>query len=44
MESKKFENKLLFDWIDNLEFRNKLSELVNKEKKQAINRNTSLSK
>ena len=44
MKSKKFENELFFSWIDNLEFKTKLSKLVNKEKKQAINRNNSLSK
>ena len=28
MNNKKFENKLLFDWINNLEFKTKLSELL----------------
>ena len=28
MKNKKFENELFFEWIDNLEFRNKLSELL----------------
>ena len=40
MESKKFENELLFSWIDNLEFRNKLSELLIEAKTRRKNSET----
>ena len=40
MKSKKFENELFFQWIDNLEFRNKLSELVIEAKTRRKNSET----
>ena len=40
MNNKKPENELFFEWIDNLEFRNKLSELVIEAKTRRKNSET----
>ena len=40
MKDKKFENELFFEWIDNLEFRNKLSELLIEAKTRRKNSET----
>ena len=40
MNNKKPENELFFEWIDNLEFRNKLSELLIEAKTRRKNSET----
>ena len=40
MNNKKTENELFFEWIDNLEFRNKLSELLIEAKTRRKNSET----
>ena len=40
MNNKKFKNELFFEWIDNLEFRNKLSDLVIEAKTRRKNSET----
>ena len=40
MKDKKFENELFFEWIDNLEFKTKLSELVIEAKTRRKNSET----
>ena len=40
MNNKKTENELFFEWIDNLDFRNKLSELLMEAKTRRKNSET----